>query len=143
MVTFSLIWGHVLLEYFSVHLSVSGHFNSKWDSLSTLTHRSHLTLSVPAIHASFSFQNSSRNHAVPLLYPTVDAQLMNIALDIQEIIKMFFEFRESKFINDFRAVGKYEIFLSMNFMVAPCINNIKHFIVQLMNTNYKILRLLK
>ena len=31
----------------------------------------------------------------------------------------------------------------MNFMVAPCINNIKHFIVQLMHTNYKILRLLK
>jgi len=23
-------------------------------------------------------------------------------------------------------------------MVAPCINNIKHFIVQLMHTNYKI-----
>ena len=31
----------------------------------------------------------------------------------------------------------------MNFMVAPCINNIKHFIVQLMYTNYKILSLLK
>ena len=31
----------------------------------------------------------------------------------------------------------------INFMVAPCINNIKHFIVQLMHTNYKILRLLK
>ena len=30
-----------------------------------------------------------------------------------------------------------------NFMVAPCINNIKHFIVQIMHTNYKILRLLK
>ena len=30
-----------------------------------------------------------------------------------------------------------------NFMVAPCINNIKHFTVQLMHTNYKILRLLK
>jgi len=28
-------------------------------------------------------------------------------------------------------------------MVAPCINNIKHVIVQLMYTNYKILRLLK
>ena len=28
-------------------------------------------------------------------------------------------------------------------MVAPCINNIKHFIVQLMQTNYKFLRLLK
>jgi len=28
-------------------------------------------------------------------------------------------------------------------MVAPCISNIKHFIVQLMGTNYKILRLLK
>ena len=28
-------------------------------------------------------------------------------------------------------------------MVASCINNIKHFIVQLMHTNYKILRLLK
>jgi len=29
------------------------------------------------------------------------------------------------------------------FMVSPCISNIKHFIVQLMHTNYKILRLLK
>jgi len=28
-------------------------------------------------------------------------------------------------------------------MVAPCINNIKHSIVQLMHTNFKILRLLK
>jgi len=28
-------------------------------------------------------------------------------------------------------------------MVAPCINNIKHFIIQLMHTNYKILRSLK
>ena len=32
---------------------------------------------------------------------------------------------------------------TVNFMVAPCISNIKHFIVQLMHTNYKILRLLK
>jgi len=31
----------------------------------------------------------------------------------------------------------------MNFMVAPCINNIEHFIFQLMHTDYKILRLLK
>ena len=31
----------------------------------------------------------------------------------------------------------------MNFMVALCINNIKHFIVQLMQTNYKILRLFR
>jgi len=30
-----------------------------------------------------------------------------------------------------------------NFMVAPCIHDIKHFIVQLMHTNCKILRLLK
>ena len=29
------------------------------------------------------------------------------------------------------------------FMAASCVNNIKHFIVQLMYTNYKILRLLK
>ena len=29
--------------------------------------------------------------------------------------------------------------LNVNVMVAPCINNIKHFIVQLMHTNYKIL----
>jgi len=28
-------------------------------------------------------------------------------------------------------------------MVAPCINNIKHFIALLMQTNHKILRLLK
>ena len=33
--------------------------------------------------------------------------------------------------------------MNMNFMVEPCINNIKHFIVQLIHTNYKILRLLK
>ena len=32
---------------------------------------------------------------------------------------------------------------TINYMVAPCINNIKHFIVKLMHTNYKILRLLK
>ena len=31
---------------------------------------------------------------------------------------------------------------SMNVMLAPFINNIKHFLVQLMYTNYKILRLL-
>jgi len=28
-------------------------------------------------------------------------------------------------------------------MVAPCLKGVKHFIVQLMHTNYKILRLLK
>jgi len=33
--------------------------------------------------------------------------------------------------------------LYVYFMVAPCLNNTKHFIVQLMHTNYKILRLLK
>ena len=32
---------------------------------------------------------------------------------------------------------------TMFFMVAPCISNIKHFIIQLMHTNYNILRLLK
>ena len=31
----------------------------------------------------------------------------------------------------------------LNFMVAPCINNFEHFIVQLMHTNYRIFRLLK
>jgi len=36
-----------------------------------------------------------------------------------------------------------EYVIPMNFMVAPCINNIRHLIVQLMHTNYKILRLLK
>ena len=36
-----------------------------------------------------------------------------------------------------------ERLLPMNFMVAPCISNIKHFIFQLMQTNCKILRLLK
>jgi len=30
-----------------------------------------------------------------------------------------------------------------NFMVAPCISNVRHFIVQLTHTNYKLLRLLK
>jgi len=33
--------------------------------------------------------------------------------------------------------------VKMYFMVAPYINNIRHFIVQLMHTNYKFLRLLK
>ena len=33
--------------------------------------------------------------------------------------------------------------INLNFMVAPCINNIRHYIVQLMHTNYEILRLLK
>jgi len=32
---------------------------------------------------------------------------------------------------------------NLNFVFAPCVSNIKHFIVQLMHTNYKILRLLK
>ena len=41
----------------------------------------------------------------------------------------------------FYAVYKYR--RPSKFMVAPCINNIKHFIVKLMQTNYKILRLLK
>jgi len=36
-----------------------------------------------------------------------------------------------------------EVNALLNFIVAPCINNIKHFIVQLMHTYYKILRLLK
>jgi hypothetical protein len=85
--TFSLIWGHAFLRSFSVHLSVSGHFNSKWDLLSSPTHRRHLTFSVPPLLAPFSFQNSSYNHAVSLLYPIVDVQLVNKALDIQEIIK--------------------------------------------------------
>ena len=30
--------------------------------------------------------------------------------------------------------------VSMNFMVAPCLSDIRHFIVQLMHTNYKILK---
>jgi hypothetical protein len=112
MVTFSLIWGQVLLRSFSVHLRVSGHFNNKWDSLSFPTHRRHLTFSVPPLLAPFSFQNSSRNHAVLLLYSMVDAQLVNKALDIHEIINKILEFNESKFINVFKAVGKYEIFFS-------------------------------
>jgi len=47
-------------------------------------------------------------------------------------------FRILKFLDIFSK--KYS---NMNFRVAPCINNIKHFIFQLMHTNYKILRLLK
>jgi len=31
----------------------------------------------------------------------------------------------------------------VNVMIAPSLNNIKHFIVHLMHTNYNILRLLK
>ena len=38
---------------------------------------------------------------------------------------------------------RLEFIVTVNFMVAACISNIKHFIVQLMHTNYKILRLLK
>jgi len=38
-------------------------------------------------------------------------------------------------------VLKYKFWV--NFMVAPCINNIKHFIVQLMHTVYKNPQILK
>ena len=38
-------------------------------------------------------------------------------------------------------INEYCIFL--NYIFAPCISNIKHLIVQLMHTNYKILRLLE
>ena len=41
---------------------------------------------------------------------------------------------------------KFHTFKNMrilNFAVAPCISNIKQFIVQLMHTDFKILRLLK
>ena len=37
----------------------------------------------------------------------------------------------------------FKYYVVVNFMVAPCISNNKPFIVQLMHTNYKILRLLK
>jgi len=36
-----------------------------------------------------------------------------------------------------------QIKIRINFMVAPCTNNIRHFILQLIHTNCKILRLLK
>ena len=39
--------------------------------------------------------------------------------------------------------GCVEKDMELNFTVAPCISNIKQFIVQLMHTNDKILRLLK
>ena len=39
--------------------------------------------------------------------------------------------------------GQYKHSMCTNFTDAPRINNIKHFIVQPMHTNYKILRLLK
>ena len=87
MATLSLIWDHVLLRSFSVHFSVSGYFNNKWYSLSSPTHKRHLPFSVPTLLASFSFQNSSRNHAVSRLYSIVNAQLVNKAFDIQQIIK--------------------------------------------------------
>ena len=47
------------------------------------------------------------------------------------------EITVSKFGND--KVNK----CTGNFMVAPCINNTKHFIFQIIHTNYKTLRLLK
>jgi hypothetical protein len=75
--------------------------------------RRHLTFSVPPLLVPFSFQNSSWDHAVSLLYSIVEAQPVNKALDIQEIIQKFLEFNESKFIDVFKAVGKYEIFFSM------------------------------
>ena len=45
-----------------------------------------------------------------------------------------------------QGVGDPRIYIQLthkvsNFIVAQCINNIKHFIVQLTHTNYKILRL--
>ena len=48
---------------------------------------------------------------------------------------------EKYYVADTSVIIKYPYWL--NFMVAQCISNIKHFIVQLMHTNYKILRLLK
>jgi len=45
-------------------------------------------------------------------------------------------------ISDDKRAASYTEQQFQNFMVAPCINNTKHFIVQLMHTNYKILRLL-
>jgi hypothetical protein len=50
---------------------------------------------------------------------------------------MAFKFR---IFNTYMCVYNYKY---MNFMFAPCIDNIKHFIVQLIHRNYKILRLLK
>ena len=44
---------------------------------------------------------------------------------------------------DWPVVIEKEILDKVNFTVATCINNIKNFIVQLMHTNHKILRLLK
>ena len=108
--TFSLTWGHVLLRIFSVHLSVSGHFNNKWESLSFPT------FSVPPLLAPSSFQNSSRNHAVSFLYSIVDTQLVNKTLDIEGMIKKFLEFSESTFIIVVKAVGKYEILFFMLFI---------------------------
>ena len=54
-------------------------------------------------------------------------------------------FIEFFFIKILRNYINYQCFTvrNLNFMVAPCISNIKHFIVQLMHTNYKIRRLLK
>jgi len=48
-----------------------------------------------------------------------------------------------KKVNILPHVSQYKLSILMNFMVALCHNNIKHFIVQLMHSNYKILRLLK
>ena len=43
-------------------------------------------------------------------------------------------------VSTFWRTGEY---ILMDFMVAPRISNIKYFVLQLMHTNYKILRLLK
>ena len=57
---------------------------------------------------------------------------------IKRNFKSFLQKKLKFYADSFRKLHIY-----VNFMVAPCINNIRHFIVQLMHTNYKILRFLK
>ena len=54
--------------------------------------------------------------------------------DLPVLLTKVFEFHQPR---------RRECHIYINFVIAPCINNIRHFIVQLMHTNYKIIRLLK
>ena len=66
IVVSSLICSHLLCRTSSLHLCVSVHFKNRRDSLLSSAHRKNLPFPVSPF-ASFSFQISSRKHAVGLL----------------------------------------------------------------------------
>ena len=61
-----------------------------------------------------------------------------IQFHLYRSVNIYSNWLQEQFCN----LSLYTLYI-LNFMFAPCINNIKHFIVQLMYKNYKILRLLK